>query len=388
MYNRSMVKLDCAILPSVTFACGPAQGLKSVRESALQRTCFERSHRAPDISYNGLYKEAEDHLRTLLNVPPNYTLLFFPGGATAAMDAVLWSLTQEHVSGLNMGAFSRLWCGQLAPRVPGIRTDFLDVDLIPQALPDTTADLVILTPNETSTGVQLPNDYLQEVWNKRGENTLVAWDTTSCAGGRVLPANIYDVQLFGLQKCFAAGGGTCALILSPKAVARAKKMAARRNIPFLLDLTNALPFALEKHQTLNTPSTINIWMANEGAKFMLSRGGLKEMENLCRLHADSLVQWAQQTDWIRPLVSQEKYRSFTTITLEIIHPKIQDTQINHALASTELFHLQDGLKKYRTVEKNSLRVACFPFVDVNGTEEYKKLTAALDEIARQLKAQN
>ena len=381
-----MIKLDSHYLPSVTFACGPAQGLPSVRESALYQTLFERSHRAPDMSFNGLYKEAENNLRTLLNVPSDYTLLFFPGGATAAMDAVLWSLTKSHVSGLNMGAFSRLWCSRLAPRVPGIHTDFLEVDLIPQALPNTAADLVILTPNETSTGVQLPDDYLQDVWNRRSKDTLVAWDTTSCAGGRALPAGIYDIQLFGLQKCFAAGGGTCALILSPKAIARAKEMATRRNIPFLLDLTNAVPFAQQKHQTLNTPSTINIWMANEGAKFMRSHGGMKEMEKLCRLHTDHLVTWAQQTDWIRPLIQNAKYRSFTTLTMEIIHPKIQDTRLNEALAATGLKNLQDGLKKYHTVEKNSLRIACFPFADTNGVEEYKKLTATLDEIARQLKA--
>ncbi len=382
-----MIQLDPHKLPSVTFACGPAQGLASVRQSELFKTLFERSHRAADISYNGLYKETEDHLRDLLQIPQDYTVMFFPGGATPAMDAVLWSLTDKNVSGLNMGAFSRLWCQQLATRIPGINTHFLDVDFIPQTLPDTTADLVILTPNETSTGVQLPDDYLQEVWQKRSKNTLVAWDTTSCAGGRVLPPQAYDIQLFGLQKCFAAGGGTCALILSPKAVQRAQDMVQKRSIPFFLDLTKALEFAQQKHQTLNTPSTINIWMANEAARWMLANGGLKEMENLCKTHANYLVHWAQQTDWITPLVAEEKYRSFTTLTMKITHPQIQDKQINEALAATGILHLQDGLKKYRTVSQNSLRIACFPFVDEKGIEEYKKLTAALDEIAQQLKNQ-
>ena len=380
-----MVELDPQNLPAVTFACGPAQGLKSVRESELYKTFFERSHRAADISYNGLYKETEEALRTLLSVPEDYTVLFFPGGATAAMDAVLWSLTENSLSGLNMGAFSRLWCTRLASRIPNISTRFLEVDLIPQSLPDTTSDLVILTPNETSTGVQLPDDYLQDVWKHRGKNTLVAWDTTSCAGGRVLPATAYDIQLFGLQKCFAAGGGTCALVLSPRAVARAEKMTRLRIIPFFLDLTNALAFATQKHQTLNTPSTINIWMTHQAATYMLKNGGLPAMEKLCKIHADYLVNWAQKTDWIRPLVTNEKYRSFTTLTLEITHPEIKDTQVNQALAATGKNHLQDGLKKYHSIVKNSLRAACFPFVDLNGVEEYKKLTATLDDIARQLK---
>lgn len=379
-----MQKIALNNLPSSTFACGPAQGLKSVRESVLYKTHFERSHRAPDISFDGLYKETEQNLRDLLHIPQDYTVLFFAGGATAAMDAVLWSLTEDTLSGINMGAFSGLWCEQLAPRVPHIEYDLWHAK-IPNKLPDPSASLIILTPNETSTGVQLPDEFLKETWRSRGENTLVAWDTTSCAGGRNLPPKWYDVQLFGLQKCFAAGGGTSVLILSPKAVARAEKMAKKRAIPYFLDLTNAIPFAQQKHQTLNTPSTINLWMANEAAKFMLQNGGISAMENLCKQHADFLTAWAEKTTWCKPLVQDARYRSFTSYTLQITDPQIKDFQINEALQKTGLENLQDGLKKYRTIEENSLRIACFPFVDVNGVEEYKKLTAALDEIVRQLK---
>ena len=44
----------------------------------------------------------------------------------------------------------------------------------------------------------------------------------------------------------------------------------------------------------------------------------------------------------------------------------------------------DGLKKYRTVEPDGLRIGCFPFVDTDGVEQYKKLTAVLDKIAQRL----
>ena len=379
-----MVKLDKAILPTSTFACGPAQSLPSQRQTPLWRTHFERSHRAADISTAGLYKETEDNLRCLLSIPPDYTVLFFPGGATAAMDAVLWSLTAQNVSGLNMGAFSHLWCNTLAGRLINVEKKFITTDLIPTTLPDTSSSLVLLTPNETSTGVQLPDDFLLDVWNRRGADTLVAWDTTSCAGGRVLPAAAYDIQLFALQKCFAAGGGTCALVLSPKAVFRAQEVAKKRAIPYFLDLSQAIKFASEKHQTLNTPSTINIWLTNEACKFMLAGGGLKAMENLCKQHADYLIAWANQTTWCRPLVQDEKFRSQTTLTLEITDGHLTDNSIHTALAQTGLENLQDGLKKYRTIQANSLRVACFPFVDTDGIEQYKKLTAALDEIVRQL----
>ena len=127
----------------------------------------------------------------------------------------------------------------------------------------------------------------------------MVWDTTSCAGGRDLPPGAYDVMLFGLQKCLGAGGGTCCMALSPRAVERAQKPT--RRVPFLLDLQNALCYT-DKFQTLNTPSTINIWMANQACQWMLHHGGIRAMDQLCRQHADYLISWAQHSPYFKPLL--------------------------------------------------------------------------------------
>ena len=380
--NDSTLKFTENELPTSSFSCGPGQGLLSVRNAHLYETFFERSHRAADVTFNGLYKQCTENLRQLLCVPVNYTLLFFPGGATAAMDAVLWSLAQDTISGVDLGAFSHLWCDELTERLPNATRKLVTADknFLPTGLPDTSASLILLTPNETSTGVQLTDEYLQTVWNTRGKNTIVAWDTTSCAAGRNLPADTYDVMLFGLQKCLGAGGGTCCVVLSPRAVERAQQHS--RQIPYFLDLKNALTYT-DKFQTLNTPSTINIWMANEACKWMLAHGGISAMDKLCRAHADYLVNWAQQSTWIRPLIADDTHRSFTTLTLEITNPHVSGEKIAEVLRATGKQNLMDGLKKYRTVAQNSLRIACFPFVDTEGVEQYKKLTAVLDKIAQQ-----
>lgn len=385
--NKNLLKFTDNELPTSSFSCGPGQGLASVRNARLYETFFERSHRAADISYDGLYREAENNLRTLLQIPADYTLLFFPGGATAAMDAVLWSLAKDSISGVDLGAFSHLWCEDLAKRLPGVTHQIVTADknFLPQGQPDTSASLLLLTPNETSTGVQLTDEYLQTVWNKRDKNTLIAWDTTSCAGGRQLPKDAYDIQLFGLQKCLGAGGGTCCMVLSQRAVERA--LQSPRQTPYFLDLKNALAYT-DKFQTLNTPSTINIWMANEACKWMLAHGGLAAMDKLCRAHADYLVTWAQKSTWIKPLITNEKHRSFTTLTLAITNPDISGEKIAEILRTTGKQNLMDGLKKYRTIAQNSLRIACFPFVDTEGVEQYKKLTAVLDKIAQWLTSKN
>ncbi|MDO5764887.1 MAG: aminotransferase class V-fold PLP-dependent enzyme, partial [Elusimicrobiales bacterium] len=336
----------------------------------------------------GLYRETAENLRTLLSLPTGYTVLFFLGGATPAMDAVIWNLTKDSLSGLAFGAFSRRWTHNIAARLEnGVRRTIREAgenEFFPCDKPDYNASLIVLTPNETSTGVQIPDEYLQETWAKRGKDTLIAWDCTSCAGGRVLPAGQFDVMLFSLQKCFGAGGGSCALVLSPKAVSRLEEVKKYRPIPFSLDLSEAVRHAASA-QTANTPCTTNIWMCNEACKWMLANGGLPAMERLCREHADYLLAWAAQTDYIAPLIKDARLRSFTTLTLEITAPDIKDADISAALISTGLANLADGLKKYSSVKQNSLRISCFPFVDVHGVEEYKKLTAAVDEIVRQLR---
>ncbi|MCQ2411062.1 MAG: aminotransferase class V-fold PLP-dependent enzyme [Elusimicrobiaceae bacterium] len=382
-----MVILDKKSLPSSTFACGPAQSLPSQRHAHLCETHFERSHRAPDFTTNGLYKQATLELKKLFDLSDDYTVCFFPGGASPAMEAVLWNLTLDTLSGLAFGEFSNRWAQGIASRLTGVKHNVRFAPrgtVVPQEEPHYNASLLILTPNETSTGVQIPDEYLARVWEKRGPDTLVAWDTTSCAGGRNLPKNQFDVMLFGLQKCFGAMGGTCALFLSKKAVARLQQTARLRTIPYTLDLTYAVTNAA-KFQTVNTPNTSAIWLGYQAAKWMNEHGGLRAMDALCRAHAKHLTNWAAQTDFVTPLVADEKFRSYTTLTLQLTAPHITAEAINHALADTGLENLKDGVKPHPYAPENSLRVACFPFVDTEGVAQYKKLTAALDEIVRQLR---
>ena len=385
------IKWSVSDLPTSTFTCGPSQGHPVVRQTPLYKTQFERSHRAKDIAGEGLYKEATDNLRTLLGLPEDYTVIFFMGGATPALDAVAWSLTKDSISGLSFGAFSKLWCQKIAGCLEdSVKKDFKQADegeFFPKEKPDYKAGLVVLTPNETSTGAQIPNDYLEEAWAQKGEDTRIAWDCTSCAGGRDLPKNKFDVMVFSMQKCFGVGGGSSVIILSPKAVARIAEAKQYRRIPDSLDLTYAVEKAQQKVQTVNTPSTTNIWMFNEAAKWMNANGGLKAMDALCRKHADYLLKWAAQTGWLKPLIADEQYRSYTTLTLEVTDPNIDAAEISKALKATGLANLQDGIKKYSAVKQNSLRIACFPFVDVNGVEQYEKLTRAVDEIVKALRAQ-
>ena len=384
------INLDKEQLPKSTFTCGPSQGHPQIRQTPVSQMSFERSHRAGDLAQNGLYKEATENLRTLLSIPSDYAIIFYHGGATPALDAIAWNLTKDSISGLNFGAFSKLWCAQIAAVLDdSIRKDFkkaAEGEFFPKEKPDFKASLVLLTPNETSTGTQISDEYLKEAWAQKGPDTLIAWDCTSCAGGRDLPKGIYDILAFSMQKCFDVGGGSSVLILSPKAIARVAEVKQTRRIPYSLDLAEAIERAQTKCQTLNTPSTINIWMFNEACKWMLAHGGLPAMDALCRKHAQYLWDFAAKTDYLAPLIKEPENRSYTTVTLAVTDPAIKDADISAALKASGLPNLADGIKKYNSVKQNSVRIACFPFVDINGTEEYEKLMNAVDLIVKDLRS--
>lgn len=377
------MKIPKNILPNSTFTCGPSQALKKVENTPLIKTFFERSHRSPSIAQKGLYRQTTLNIKKLFKLNDDYTIIFFPGGATAAMDAVVWSLTNKSISGLVFGSFSKRWIKD-TNFLDGIKKTFVPFDYKKENYKelDFKSSLILLTLNETSHGIRLPKRILKDIYRRKSKDTLVAWDATSWAGmNQVQP--YFDIMLFSTQKAFGAGGGTCVLIMNKKAIKRAEEMQKTKKIPFFLNLNNALHFA-PLYQTLNTPSTINIWMLNEAVKYMLKNGGLKKMEALTRAHAKVLLDYAKKSNWLCPMIEKKDFCSPETLTLKITDEKIKDILISKALAQTKKRNLLDGVKKFSSIEENSLRIACFPFIDPKGTKEFEKLTQTLDYIAKQL----
>ena len=384
------MKIPAEILPDVTFGCGPSQGHPEIRKTPLCDTMFERSHRAADITTNGYYKEATENIKKLLKVPADYKLVFYMGGATPALDSVVWSLTTDSVSGLAFGSFSDMWALECCDRLPAnikkeIRTP-KEGEYFPSEKPNFNASLVLLTPNETSMGVAISNEYLEEAWAKKGPNTLIAWDCTSCAGGRDLPVGKYDVMVFSMQKCFGTGGGSSVVILSPAAIKRAEENHAKGHLPYVLDLKTGLE-KVEKYQTLNTPSSINIWMANEAAKVMLAAGGIEAMDKLCRAKAQTLFDFCKTTDYLEPMIPAEN-RSYVTVTLRVKDAAIKDEDLNGAIKKSGKDCLKDGIGKYGGYKENSLRIACFPFTDLKGTGQHELLCKTIDYVVKELRKGN
>ncbi len=379
------------LLPDSTFTCGPSQAHPDIKQATLGEIPFERSHRSAAMSADGLVGEATSNIRKLLRVPDDYAVIFFLGGATPALDATAWNMSKDSISGYCFGAFSNLWGKKICSQVPGVEkkiiADIEEGEIFPSGELDLNASFIFLTPNETSTGVAIPDTMLNDIYSGTSADSVVGWDCTSCAAGRLLPESSYDVMAFSLQKCFGSPGGTGILVMSPKAQERAAEAESIRMIPHSFRLSGkgmAIDRALSKGQTVNTPSTVNIWMANESAKRMLDAGGLEAMDELVKKHAKVLWDWVDSSDYLEPYVDDENFRSQVTIALKV-DEAVDAADISKALAATGRPNLQDGIKKYSAVKGNVIRIGCFPFVDFNGSEQFEKLTQTVDFIVEQLK---
>ena len=358
-------RIPSDLLPTQrNFASGPSLVRTEVREG-LARAPYATSHRG--VAYVDLQRETTSRLRALLGVPEEYVFVYVPGGATDCMDVLSWSLIAERSAHLVSGQFSSVF-GQVASRVAGLaeppRLISASHGSHPPLAPVPGVDLLAVTLNETSTGVQVcPGDL-------RSEGCLVAWDGTSAAGGLEVDPADADALFFSPQKCFGAPAGLAVLIVSPAAIERREQVAARRAIPYTLDLGKHLAKAV-KHQTLNTPSALTLQAIHDQAGWMLAAGGLPAMAARCRESSGVLYDWAEARSFARPFVADPALRSQTTVTIEVDPDVVAVAELRAALERQGIV----GLKSYGTIGQNQLRIATFPNLE---PDSLRALVACID----------
>jgi len=140
------------------------------------------------------------------------------------------------------------------------------------------AKAVIVTHNETSTGVLNPIKEIAEIVREAGKLLIV--DGVSGAGAAELEIDEWgiDVLVTASQKAWGAPPGVAMVTMSP----RAWKAYDRSDLPkFYLDLQQAKA-SLEKAQTPSTPAVTVFIALQESLKLMAEEG----VEAIVRRHRD------------------------------------------------------------------------------------------------------
>nr|WP_306291449.1 phosphoserine transaminase [Luteococcus japonicus] len=327
---------------------------------------FGGSHRQPPVK--DLVRSVQEGLAELFQMPDGYQVVLGNGGATAFWDIATFGLVHNRAQHLVLGEFSRKFCKETT-RAPFLADpEVIEVPAGQGVAPHATAgvDLYAWPHNETSTGVMLPVQRVEGA----DEDALVVIDATSGAAGLPVDLNQCDVYYFSPQKGFASEGGLWFAIMSPRALERARQIAATdRWIPDFLSLTTAIDNSA-KNQTYNTPAIAPLILMDEQLHWLNEQGGLAWADARTRDSSQRLYQWAEQTEWASPFVADPAFRSQVVGTVDL-DASIDAAAVVQALAANGVL----DVFPYRALKRNQIRVGMFPAVD---PEDVTRLTRCVD----------
>jgi phosphoserine aminotransferase len=329
------------------------------------------SHRQPPIKQ--LVGSVRAGLRELFSLPDGWEVVLGNGGSTVFWDVATFGLVEQRSQHLVFGEFSQKFADATAA-APHLGQPMV-VSSEPGTHPAAIAadvDTYCLTHNETSTGVAM------QLTRPAGiGDALVIVDATSAAGGLAWSPSEVDVYYFAPQKSFASDGGLWIACCSPRAVERIESIAASgRWTPASLDVKIALDNS-RADQTYNTPAIATIFLLDQQLQWMLAQGGLSWCAARTAESAGIIYNWAQQSAYATPFVTNAAQRSHVVATIDL--DGVAAIDISAVLRHNGIVDT-DG---YRKLGRNQLRVGMFPAVE---PADVAALTRCVDYVAERLRA--
>jgi len=301
-------------------------------------------------------------LKSLFSLPDGYEVILGNGGSTAFWDIATFGLIADKSQHLVFGEFSSKFA-TAAKQAPMIK-DPVVIESEPGTHPEikvqSDVDAYCLTHNETSTGVSM-----QILRPKTNDDSLILVDATSAAGGLDLDVKNCDVYYFAPQKSFASDGGLWIALMSPAAIARVEKLKSRW-VPAFFDLKIAIENS-RLDQTYNTPALATLILLSEQIDWMNHNGGLKFSTGRSAQSAQILYDWAEQTEYTTPFVSNPSQRSKVVGTINF-KDGIDALNIAKILRANGIVDTDP----YRKLGKNQLRIGMFPAVEPSDVQALTK----------------
>lgn len=334
--------------------------------NALAATGFNllgTSHRKMPV--RNLVKEVQEGLRAYFKLPSDYEIVLGNGGATFLWDMIGLGMVEKSSLHFICGEFSDKWY-RAHKEIPWIKQKDIRVEFGDGINPheEEGFDFICCTLNETSTGVQLSN-----IPSLKNSQTLLGVDATSGAGQIKADFKNIDLYYFSPQKVFASEGGLYVAFLSPKAIARAEKIAKDKSrfIPESMKWMNAIDNS-KNNQTYNTPAISTIFFLNEQIKLMNKSGEDQVIAN-AKKKSKFIYDWAESKNYLSPFIKKTEFRSDAVATIDI-DSKFPVDDLTKMLISQKVAFDIDG---YRKLNRNQLRISLFHNVTLENLEKLTKI---------------
>jgi phosphoserine aminotransferase len=189
----------------VFFTPGPSELFPTVpqhMQAAMSHKIGSISHRSQQ--FKDIYAHAEKGLRTLLQLPDNFEILFV-SSANEIWERAIQNTVEKESFHLVNGSFSKRFAEiarELGRQVSKHEAPFGQGFLLDQIQVPATAELVALVQNETSSGAQMPVADINRFRDKVGADTLIFVDAVSSMPHPAFDYSRIDSAYFSVQKCF------------------------------------------------------------------------------------------------------------------------------------------------------------------------------------------
>jgi phosphoserine aminotransferase len=356
---------------NVNFTPGPSQLFYTVADhakKAFKDGITSISHRSK--TFEAIFQKATTGLRELLGVPSDYQI-FFLGSATEIWEKTIQNLVENSSTHFVNGAFSKRYYEialQLGKKSAKVEVP-LGESFSSHSISTYETELIALTQNETSTGVSLTNEFIQQV-RKKNPKALLVVDAVSSLPYPALDYALVDSVFFSVQKGFGMPAGLGVWMVNAKCIEKSESLLAKglsigsyHNIPTLL--LNA-----KKNQTTETPNVLGIYLLSCVVEDFL-RIGIRKIRQETDYKAAILYQALSQHPIMTHFVKEKESQSKTVIVAECgEHAQRISTSL-----SAQGFYPGDG---YGDKKKSQLRFANFP---AHSKEQYEQLVDLIGKIS-------
>lgn len=285
------------------FSAGPSMLPLEVMEDVAKnltnymgcgQSVMEMSHRSKEFS--GIIEDAEKNLRTLLNIPDNYKVLFLQGGATLQFSMVPLNLLR------NSKKADYIVTGTWAKKAAAEAKKFGDIKIVASSeesafsyIPKVNkedfradADYVHITYNNTIYGTHF--GYVPDT----GDIPLVA-DMSSCILSEEIDVTKFGLIYAGAQKNVAPAGVTIVIV-------REDLLGfAPADAPVYLDYK----IHADNDSMYNTPPCFTIYVAGEVFKYLLKNGGVAAMHEKDVVKAEKLYKAIDESQLFKCPVAED-----------------------------------------------------------------------------------
>jgi len=268
------------------FSAGPATLPLEVLEEAqknlvdykgLGLSVMEMSHRSPE--YKEIFDGAIESIKTLMQVPDDYTIMFLHGGASSQFGMVPLNLLSGSGKAdyLNTGAWSKKAIAE-AKRFGTVNVVASSEDKTFNYIPEVTGDM--FDPEADYVHITTNNTIYGTVWPTLPEtgNVPLVGDMSSNILGQVYDVSKFGVIYAGAQKNIGPAGMAVVIVRNDL-------------MGHSLDITPKM-FDYKTHadggSMFNTPPCFAIYISGLVFDLVLKQGGVAEMEKVNREKAGLL----------------------------------------------------------------------------------------------------